>query len=580
MEWPGNRGVLRLDVLAAQRLATSVRSPLANSLLQPLTSAIFRSVVPVTVQVGPNTLLTGHGRGICIHPETRIGARCRIGDDVTLGGPFDLRGPVIDDDVEVCDGARLSGGIHVGAGAWIGPGGVVDADVPPGARIHGGSRPELFTGDEPGDAAPLPPTLIMQMRPDNALRIAEFTRSFNYGGTEVQLIELVRGLQRRHEVHVGCLFAKGNLVDTLAGLNARPREFPLGGKVLQAETARVISRIARWLREHQIDVVHVHDYSGTLVVVPAARLAGCKVIVGRLDMGHWYGPARRAVLAALTHAADHVIANAEAIRELLVHQERVPADRISVIHNGIDLPRFDARRAEGLVAPLPDVGDAPVITHVANMNDTPVKRQEDLLEALRLLRAEGTDCHVFFVGDGMRRPKLEALAAKLGVADRAHFLGHRSDVPAIYGRATAGVLCSSAEGLSNAIIEGMAAGLPMVVTRAGGNPELVAHGERGLVVPVQRPEELARALGIVLRDPELRWRLGARARAFVETELTLENLIRNHERVYTAVAGRESLPEKAVRLIRKVTASQNPGPVRPAATGADAASATSPVELR
>ena len=80
--------------------------------------------------------------------------------------------------------------------------------------------------------------------------------------------------------------------------------------------------------------------------------------------------------------ADHVIANAEAIRTMLVDGEGIPADRVSVIHNGLDLPRFDARRREGLKAPLPDTGGAPVVVHVANMNH-PVKRQEDLLRGAR-----------------------------------------------------------------------------------------------------------------------------------------------------------------------------------------------------
>jgi glycosyltransferase involved in cell wall biosynthesis len=386
------------------------------------------------------------------------------------------------------------------------------------------------------------------------LRIAEFTRSFLFGGTEVQLVELVRGLTVRHEVHVGCMVAEGHLVDALAALNARPKEFPLGERVLAAETPRVIGRIAGWLRKHRIDVVHVHDFSGTLVVVPAARLAGCRVIVGRLDMAHWQGPKRRAVLAALTRAADHVIANAACIREQLMREEHLPGDRVTVIRNGLDLPAYDARRKRGLLAPLPEVGSAPVITHVANMNPNPVKRQEDLLHALRLLRDGGTECHLFLVGDGARRPKLEALARQLNVADRAHFLGHRADVPAILARTRVGVLCSSAEGLSNAVIEGMAAGLPMVVTRAGGNPELVEHGERGFVVPVHAPQELATGLRVLLERREWARQLGKRARAFVEKELGLQQLIDNHERLYRVVAAGPSVTTEAVRKLHDVVA--------------------------
>jgi glycosyltransferase involved in cell wall biosynthesis len=208
---------------------------------------------------------------------------------------------------------------------------------------------------------------------------------------------------------------------------------------------------------------------------------------------------------------------------------------VSVIHNGLDLPRFDARMREGLKAPVPETGGAPVVLHVANMNH-PVKRQEDLLRALAMVRLKGQVLHAFLVGDGPRRPELERMTRELGLTDTVHFLGHRADVPAVYARADFGVLCSSAEGMSNAVMEGMAAGLPMVVTRVGGNPELVADGERGLVVPPLRPQELSEAFLRLLGNRELGRRMGAEARAFVERELSLERMVRRHDALYRRVA--------------------------------------------
>jgi L-malate glycosyltransferase len=117
-----------------------------------------------------------------------------------------------------------------------------------------------------------------------------------------------------------------------------------------------------------------------------------------------------------------------------------------------------------------------------------------------------------------------------------HFLKHRGDVPAIYERADFGVLCSSAEGMSNAVMEGMAAGLPMVVTNVGGNPELVADGERGLVVPPLRPDALGEAFLQLLSDRERGRRMGAQARAFVERELSLTRMVRRHDALYRRVA--------------------------------------------
>ncbi|HEY0094706.1 MAG TPA: glycosyltransferase [Archangium sp.] len=367
------------------------------------------------------------------------------------------------------------------------------------------------------------------------LRLVQFTKSFHIGGTEVQVVELLRGLPSSYRVQVGVLQDDGPLMGAVRQLGHVPEVFSLGGSFARPNSALQVARLAHWLRRERVELIHAHDFYSTMLVVPAAKLAGTKVIVGRLDLAHWHGKARRALLRSLTRMADHVVGNAEAIRRMLVEEEGLPAERVSVIPNGLDVARFDARMREGLKAPLPDTKGAPVVVHVANMNH-PVKRQEDLLRALAMVRLKGQVLHAFLVGDGPRRPELERLAGSLGLTDTVHFLGHRADVPAVYARADFGVLCSTAEGMSNAVMEGMAAGLPMVVTRVGGNPELVADGERGLVVPPLRPQAMSEAFGVLLADRELGRRMGAEARAFVERELSLERLVRRHDVLYRRVA--------------------------------------------
>lgn len=366
------------------------------------------------------------------------------------------------------------------------------------------------------------------------LRLVQFTKSFYFGGTEVQVVELLRGLPSSYQVRVCVLDAVGPLMEPLRQMGLEPEEFSLKGSLASPNTLAQVARMARWLKRERVELVHVHDFYATMVAVPAAKLAGAKVIVGRLDLAHWHGKARRALLRGLTLVADHVVGNAEAVRKMLIEEEGIPAGKISVIPNGLDLRRFDQRVREGLQAPLPDTQGAPVVVHVANMNH-PVKRQEDLLRALARVRDAGHALHAFLVGDGPRRPELETLAGSLGIADRVHFLKHRADVPAIYAQADFGVLCSSAEGMSNAVMEGMAAGLPMVVTDVGGNPELVADGERGLVVPPLKPDALAQAFLTLLGDRELGRRMGAEARAFVERELSLTRMVRRHDELYRRV---------------------------------------------
>jgi len=192
-------------------------------------------------------------------------------------------------------------------------------------------------------------------------------------------------------------------------------------------------------------------------------------------MAHWMGPGKRLPIALTCRSA-----NAEAVKPMLIDEEHLPPEHMSVLPNGIDLARFDRARGAPLADPLANTQG-----RVANTTH-PVKAQEDLFEAARLLAAERPA--------GRRRPALpmlEGMVDEMGIRPYVSFLGKRPDVPAILARSDLGVLCSHAEGLSNAIIEGMAAGLPMVVTAAGGSTDLVRNGESGYVVPVRSPPQLA-----------------------------------------------------------------------------------------
>ena len=367
------------------------------------------------------------------------------------------------------------------------------------------------------------------------IRVMQFTNCFHVGGGELQLLELLRRLPVDYDVSLHALDARGPLLDDTRALGYEPLVHSLGGSLLRPASIAATVRIARWLRRERIAVVHAQDFYSTLLAVPASRLAGVPVIVSRLDLVHWHGPVRHLALAAASHAADFVVANCGAVRDLVVRRERVPAQRVCVIRNGLDVERFDAQLRGPLAAPLPRTRAAPLAVHVANMRHE-VKRQEDFLAALSLVRRVIPRIAAFLVGDGARRPALEDLARKLGLSGVAHFLGARGDVPAILARATLGILTSRQEGLSNAVMEGMAAGLPMVVTDAGGNAELVKDGERGLVVAAERPEALAAAMLRLIRDPTLARRMGRAARRFVEEELTVDRMVADHDRLYRRLA--------------------------------------------
>jgi L-malate glycosyltransferase len=369
----------------------------------------------------------------------------------------------------------------------------------------------------------------------NPIRLVQFTNCFHVGGGEMQFLELLRRLPSGYDVSVHALDPRGPLLAETRALGYEPHIHPLHGSLMRPATVTETARLSWWLRRERIDLVHAQDFYSTLLGVPAAKFAGVPIVVSRLDLVHWHGTVRHVALAAASHAADVVIANCEAVKRFVVERERIPAARVCVIRNGLDVERFDAAMRAPLLEPLPDTGTAAVAVLVANMRHE-VKRQEDFLTALAKVRRDGADVVAFLVGEGARRGVLETTARDLGLERAAFFLGGRKDVPAILARGTFGVLCSKQEGLSNAVMEGMAASLPMLVTDAGGNAELVRDGERGWVVPPERPDALARAMTRILEDPARAKRMGATARRFVEEELTLERMIAEHDRLYRQVA--------------------------------------------
>jgi len=365
-------------------------------------------------------------------------------------------------------------------------------------------------------------------------RVLQLVNSFHLGGTEGQVVELLKGLQTWFRPEVGAIDLHGPHAQTVGRMGLAPLELPLAGSFAKPGTLWQIARLAAHLRRQRVALVHAHDFYTALLAVPAARLAGVCSVVGRLDLGHWHSRGQALALAAATRGADAVVANAQAIRAQLVEREHLPPDRVRVVHNGIDLAAFDRRSGEPLAEPLPDLSGRVVVAHVANMTH-PVKAQEDLFEAMRSLSRRHPEVLLLLVGDGARRPRLEELVRRLGLVASVRFLGRRGDVPAVLARSHVGVLCSHAEGLSNAIIESMAARLPMVVTDAGGNAELVRDGERGLVVPVRAPLQLADRLAALVGSRQLRRTMGAAGRAFVVRELTLRALLERHAALYRDV---------------------------------------------
>ena len=370
---------------------------------------------------------------------------------------------------------------------------------------------------------------------------------FWIGGAERQFVERLRRNPKGFSAVVACLEASGPMLDQVRALGYEPRVFPLHGSMMRLNTAVQVRNIAKLIREKGVRLIHATDFNTNLLALAAGKLTGTKAIVSRVDLGHLrsgFGRWHRAAEKLNARFADLVVANAEAVKEVCIREEGCRPENVVVVRNGLDLARFDALSAEPLKAPLPP---GPLVAVIGNL--WPVKGHRTLVEGVALL--PDSLKHVRFVcaGEGPEKEFLTRRIAELGLQDRVHLIGHRLDVPAVLAQATAACLCSSAEGLSNALMEAMAARLPIVATRVGGNPELVHDGENGFLVPYGDAPALAAKLTSLLSDPEQGRAMGRRGRQRVEEELTLERMADGHGALYRRALG-EALPTGEKQVVR------------------------------
>lgn len=358
--------------------------------------------------------------------------------------------------------------------------------------------------------------------------------SLNVGGTETQAVELALRLPvSEYEVTMGCLRAEGPLLEKLRGSAVNVREFHPSGGLDSAAGLYELIKLAGYLRRERFRVVHTHDLWSNLLGVPAARLARVPAIVSsRRDLAHfdWYQGKRRHWLRRIQNLSGVVLANATPIRDALISEDRFAPEKLRVIHNGVDTEKF--QRAQRDRARLfPDVGNEMLVVLVGNMHSD-VKGHPWLIAAAPTVVREFPEVRFVFAGDGELRPTFAAQVAQLGLEDRFKFLGRRSDIPEILASCDLAVLPSRAEGLPNAVLEYMAAGLPTIASRVGGMAELIQDGVTGLLVPAEDANALAGALLQFLRDPEQARQIANNGQRFAVENFSFERLIREIDELY------------------------------------------------
>ena len=375
------------------------------------------------------------------------------------------------------------------------------------------------------------------------MKVMHVIEAMHTGGAESLVVEHVRGAAPDVRSTVVALNRGGPALEAATAAGAATLLLSKGGA-----RAAALARLAREMRARAIDVVNGHNPTGALYGTLAARLAGVPVVVRTEHSIHYPGrgfPGYRPLELLLTALSDRVIAVCEAARASHASRHRFASARFVTVLNGIGeapptRPRDEVRRELG-IAP-----GTPVALTVGSL--TPQKSQDVLLRAMAAAAPRAPGAVLLVAGEGRLREALLRLHAQLGLGERVHFLGARTDVAELMPACDLFVLSSSREGLSITLLEAMRAGRAALATDVGGNREAVADGATGRIVPVGDVARMADALVELLGAPERREEFGAAARARWRERFTARAMVERTEALYReALAERRGISPAAAR---------------------------------
>lgn len=355
-------------------------------------------------------------------------------------------------------------------------------------------------------------------------------RELGLGGTERQLAEIARALDRAHfEPHVGCFRPEGMRGDELRASNIPVVRFPV--QSFYGSSAWTAGRrMGRYLQQNRIQLVHTFDAPMNVFGVLAARAFHAPVVMSsQRAYRSLASPLLRPLLRLTDRLSDAIVVNCQAIRRHLIEDVHVPAERIEVCYNGIDTSQFHPAHMER----VPELRDSSLTIGIVCAL-RPEKGLFTLLDAFARVRHEQPGLKLALIGSGPLRAALEVRSTELGIREMCVFQNATRDVPDWLRSLDIFVLPSFSEALSNALMEAMACGCAPVGSRVGGNMELIDEGRTGLSFDAGNPEQLARCLRLLISNSELRRRMGSAAARSIHQNFSLSVAATRMAEIYSS----------------------------------------------
>jgi len=365
---------------------------------------------------------------------------------------------------------------------------------------------------------------------DERIRLLKFLSIFMIGGTERQFVNLVQRLDHsRFDLHLACFKKWGPFLPDIEACGYPISDYAIR-RLYGMRTSAAQLRFARYLRKHNIQVVHTYGLYPNLFAIPAARLAGVPVTIASVrDMGAHTNNMKKLVQQVICKMATCVVANADAVRTWLMDQG-IAGEKIRVIRNGVVFgqPAGDASPSVRQEFDVPE--DAPLIGAICRL--TSVKGVDHLVDAAALLRTRHPNARFIILGDGECKQSLTERVRELGLQQHVIFPGFRTDTHRFLREFDMSVLPSLTEGLSNTLMESMAAGLPVIATRVGGTPEIVTDRSTGVLVDPQDPAALAKSISELIEHRDYARQLGEAGKRHILEHFSMEQTVRRTEALY------------------------------------------------
>lgn len=364
----------------------------------------------------------------------------------------------------------------------------------------------------------------------NKINVIHILQSLEIGGMENGVVNLLNGLSRESFTPLLCCLEKEGPLRVrlsndikLFNLNQKEGLHPL-----------LPLRLAKIIQQENVQIVHTHNFGTAIYGIIGGRLARVPVIIhGEHGMIAQEKPRRRIIAKYLYKKADAIISVSEDLKKILVNNIGIKSENIETILNGVDIGRFSVN--SDLSKVREELGILPtdlVVGTVGRM--VPIKNQASLIRSFSEVLKHIPGAKLLLIGDGPLRSKLEEIALSIVAKSSIVFAGQRDDVDKVLKIMHIFVLPSLSEGMSNVILEAMAAGLPVIASNVGDNNKLVKNNDTGKILDSLDIQDISNAIIDLLSNKEKAKKMGARGKEYVVQHYSLDKMVKEYEEMYLA----------------------------------------------